>query len=180
MINKQAQKQTKQTKKKSSEYSQKPKDRIIKSFKPAANGLVSQKDTDENPLLKVDLNQDFHLEIGNLLNDPNFFISENYVSFNKDDIASLKDENGNPVKPDDDMMIILRYFEYVIKAKFKVSYILPLLLEGQKTHDIEFSEIIEAIEHRLQLELQLKCPTFETINLIYAKYLYKIRYNNEN
>lgn len=156
----------------------KPKDRIIKSFKPAANGTVSQKDTDENPLLKVDLNKDFHIEIGNFLNDPTIFIDGDYVSFDKGDLASLKDENGDPVKPDDDMMIILRYFEYVIKAKFKVSYILPLLLEGQKTHDIEFSEIIEAIEHRLQLELQLKCPTFETINLLYAKYLYKIRYNH--
>lgn len=159
---------------------EKSKNKIIKSFKPNANGTISSKDTDENPLLKVDLNKDFHIEIGNFLNDPTIFINDEYKSFDKNDLTSLKDSDGNAVQPDDDMLIVLRYFEYVLKAKFKVSYILPLMIEGQKTHDIEFSEIIEAIEHRLQLELQLKCPTFETINLLYAKYLYKIRFNHHN
>lgn len=135
--------------------------------------IVSEKDTEKNPLLHIEQTPLFAIEVGNFLEDANILIHPEFESFDPSDKTTLDSER---LDYNSDMMVILRYFEYVILAKFKVSFIMPLWAEGARTGDMDLFDIILSIQHRLQMELQLRTPTFDDINLLDVHYLYKVRY----
>lgn len=143
------------------------------SSKKGNSKIASEKDTEKNPLLHIEQTPLFAIEVGNFLEDSNILIHPDFESFNPQDKSSL---DSDRLDYNSDMMVILRYFEYVILAQFKVSFIMPLWSEGARTGDMDLFDIIQSIEHRLQMELQLRTPTFDEINLLDIHYLYKVRY----
>lgn len=152
------------------------KSKIVKkkpSVKKGVSKVASEKDTDKNPLLHIASGADFSIEVGNFLEDSGILIYPDYENFTPSDPGSL---DSDRLDTRSDLLIILRYFEYVILAKFKVSFILPLLKEGMRTGDMSLFDIMQSIEHRLQMELQLRTPTFDTINVLDIRTLYKVRY----
>lgn len=149
------------------------KGRVLKTYRPV-NGEVCTNDTQDNPLLTIRDNPNFTIELGNFLDNPCVMIKEGYESFEPSFPDAILDHPN--FSWDAEAMIILRYFEYVIQARFPLTYIKDLWIEGARTGDITFAEIIQGMEHRLTVELQLKVPSFDTINTIDIKYYYKIKY----
>lgn len=152
------------------------KGKVLKTYRPV-NGEVCANDTHDNPLLTIRDNPNFMIELGNFLDNPCVMIKEGYESFEPafpEAILNHPEFNWGA-----EIMIILRYFEYVIQARFPLTYIKDLWLEGTRTGDITFAEIIQGMEHRLTVELQLKVPSFDTINTIDIRYYYKIKYNQK-
>lgn len=141
--------------------------------KKGASKIANEKDTEKNPLLHIEQSPVFAIEVGNFLEDSGILIYPDYESFNPQDKTTL---DATRLDMNSDLMVILRYFEYVIVAKFKVSFIMPLWKEGMRTGDMDLFDIIQSIEHRLQMELQLRTPSFDDINLLDVHYLYKVRY----
>lgn len=135
--------------------------------------ILTEKDTEKNPLLHIEHTSQFSIEVGNFLEDCNILIYPDYEKFEPSDKSTLDAER---LDTQSDLMIILRYFEYVIIAKFKVNFIMPLWIEGQRTGDMDLYDIIESIKHRLEIELQLRTPSFDNINISDIHYLYKVRY----
>lgn len=152
------------------------KKKVVYKKAPSIKGnskIASEKDTENNPLLRIDPASEFIIEVGNFLEDPYILINPGYESFNPQDNSSL---DGDRLDEASEMMVILRYFEYVIIARFPVRFILPLWMDGNKTGDMSLADIIQSIEHRLQMELQLRTPSFDQINTLDIHYLYKIMY----
>ena len=149
------------------------KNKVLKTYRPI-NGETHTNDTDDNPLLTIRDNPNFTIELGNFLDNPCVMIKEGYESFD----PSLPNQiiEDERFTWDAEVMVMLRYFEYIIQARFPMTYIKDMWLEGERTKDITFAEIIQGIEHRLTVELQLKVPTFDTINTIDIRYYYKIKY----
>lgn len=154
------------------EKTSEPKRRILKSSYNVGKE-PSQNDSGDNPLIKINDRDDFSIELGNFLDNPMSLINSEFEPFDPNDTSSL---DQSRIKPESKMLIILRYYEYIIQARFNVSFILPVWSEGTKTGDISFLEIIQSIEHHLQMKLQMKVPTFDEINFFDIKYLYKIKY----
>ena len=150
--------------------SPKLKKKIIKGVQ---NNKILTKDTEENLLINISDNQNFTITLGNILQNPQFIIFEGYENFNPEDKSTL---DASRISADNDVLVILRYFDYIIVGKFKLGYITPMILEGEKTGDIDLQSIVQAIEHRLQIELQLNVPSFEELNILDIHYLHKIKY----
>lgn len=154
----------------------KAKTRTVYRKPPVRKGnskVQNDKDTENNPLLKIENVDKFRIEIGNIFQDQSILINPEYVNFQPSDISTIDSSN---MEPSSEFLVILRYFEYVITARFNAGYILPLWTSGQKTGDISFGEIFDSVDHRLLMELQLKVPSFDEINMLEIKRLYKIKY----
>lgn len=126
------------------------------------------KDSEDNPLLKVDNNSEFTMEFANVLNDPYSIIFSDYENF---DIQS-GNIDANRLNKDSHIVAIMRYYEYVCIGKFKYNYIVPLLSEG----DLNGPEVFQMIQHALRTRLLMNIPTFETILEIEFKFKTKIKY----
>ena len=130
--------------------------------------VVDEKDTKDNPLLKIEDNVLFSIESGNFLNDPTIYTFPGFEA-----IDPQKPESIDLTRLDNnsEFVVILLYYEYLITAKFKFSYIRPLLSAG-----MELSKIIDAINHRLLTELQLNVPSFDTIITLQVETECRIKY----
>lgn len=154
--------------KKTTEKPPKPK------IKKGNSKIQSEKDTEENPLLKIEQTRsEFIIESGNYLNDPYLIIYKDFENFDPMADPPLDADRTDECS---DVKVILIYYEYVIVASFKIRHILPVWIEGNRTSDMSFLDIIKAIEHRLTMELQMRVPSFDDINTLDIKFLYKIRY----
>lgn len=126
------------------------------------------KDSDDNPLLKVDNKSNFEIEFANVLNDPYSIIFSDYENF---DIAT-----GNidieKLNPNSMIIATMRYYEYVCIAKFNYDYILPLLNSGE----MNGAEVFQMIQHALRTKLLMYIPSFDTILEIEFKFKTKIKY----
>jgi hypothetical protein len=145
--------------------------------KKGASKIQSEKDTENNPLLKIESNSIFRIEVGNMFEDQWILINPEYENFDPGDKSTL---DASRLDQSSEFLVILRYYEYVITAKFTLSYIFPLWSNGEKTGDMTFKDIFDAIDHRLLMELQLRTPSFDTINVLEISHLYKIRYITES
>lgn len=125
------------------------------------------KDSDENPLLKVE-NDTFNIEFANVLNDPYAIIFPDYENF---DILT-GNIDGARINRDSQIIAIMRYYEYICIAKFKYDYIIPLLTEG----DLSGSEVFQMIQHALRTRLLMNIPSFDIILEIEFKFTTKIKY----
>ena len=142
-------------------------------FKKGNSKIVSEKDTEKNPLLKIDKSSFFKISAGNMFDDENIMINPGYENFTPDDKTSIDNDRFSQKSV---FLVILRYFEYVITAQFPVSYILPLWKNGESTGDLSFQDIFDAVHHRLLMELQMRVPSFDEINMLEVKIIYKINY----
>jgi len=144
-------------------------------YKKGVSKIQSEKDTENNPLLKIE-NDQFVMEVGNLIENPWVIINEGYENFDPRDKGTLDSERLDMLS---EFLVILRSFEYVITARFKVTYIWPLWSHGEKTGDLSFEDIFNAIQHRLRMELFMRSPNFDEIDLMNIQYIYKIKYVTE-
>lgn len=135
--------------------------------------VLSDKDTTKNPLLHIDPSSAFSISVGNMFDDQTILINPDYVNFNPADKSSLNPETLNQKS---EFLVILRYYEYIVSARFCLSYIYKLWVNGEKTGDITFEEIFSSVEHRLKNELYLRVPSFEDIQILDFKVLHKIKY----
>lgn len=145
------------------------------TYKKGVSKIQSEKDTENNPLLKIENNQ-FVMEVGNLIENPWIIINEGYENFDPKDKGSLDASRLDMLS---EFLVILRSFEYVITARFKVTYIWPLWSHGEKTGDLSFEDLFSAIGHRLRMELFMRSPNFDEIDLMGIQYIYKIKYVTE-
>lgn len=125
------------------------------------------KDSDDNPLLKVD-NDVFSVEFSNILNDPYSIIFPDYENF---DIMT-GDIDVDKINRDSQIIAIMRYYEYVCIARFKYDYIIPLLTKG----DLSGIEVFQMIQHALRTKLLMNIPSFDVILEIEFKFNTKIKY----
>lgn len=130
--------------------------------------IIDEKDTANNPLLKIEDSVLFSIESGNFLNDPTIYTFPGYENIDPSNPSTL---DVSKLDNNSEFVCILLYFEYLITAKFKFSYIRPLLSAG-----MEFPKIIEAINHRLLTELQLNVPSFDTIISIQIENQCRVKY----
>lgn len=74
-----------------------------------------------NPLLHIENKHDFSIETANLLEDPTSLLYPDYEAFD------LKKESDHfdmeRLNLDTEIIIILRYYEYLCTAKFKFCYV---------------------------------------------------------
>lgn len=145
------------------------------SIKKGVSKIQSEKDTENNPLLKIE-NDQFIIEVGNLIENPWIIINEGYENFDPKDKGTLDADRLDMLS---EFLVILRSFEYVITARFKVTYIWPLWSHGERTGDLSFEDIMMSIQHRLKNELFMRSPNFDEIDLMSIQYLYKIKYVTE-
>ena len=111
---------------------------------------------EENPLLKIDNREDFHIESSNLLQDPGRLLFEGYENF---DMKKEKDHfDMGKLSEDSSIIIVLRYYEYICIANFKFRFIIPILQSGLLAKDV-----FDMIKHALRNKLLLNAPTFDTI-----------------
>lgn len=147
------------------------KPRVKDSPQKARKGnrkVIDEKDTANNPLLKIDDSVLFSIESGNFLNDPTIYTFPGFEMFDpqKPETLDLTRLDNNS-----EFVCILLYFEYLITARFKFSYIRPLLSAG-----MELPKIIEAINHRLLTELQLNVPSFDVIITLQVENQCRVKY----
>ena len=121
----------------------------------------------ENPLLYVEDKVNFKITTGNLLQDPGMLIFKGYDVF---DIKKDRDHfDFNKLDPNSQIIITLRYYEYVCIARFEFSYIIPILESG-----LDARETFDIVKHALRNKLFLNAPTFDTIfdiDIVYSGYV---------
>lgn len=124
---------------------------------------------EKNPLLHIENKHDFQIETGNLLEDPSGLIWKDYEGF---DLSKDKDHfDISVLNRDSNIVIILRYYEYICTAKFKFDYILPLLESGLNAKDV-----FEMVKHSLKTRLLVNVPSFDTVFEPEIQYIGKVKY----
>ena len=124
---------------------------------------------DENPLLHVDNTADFSIDTGNLLQDTGLLIFPGYKVY---DLKKDKDQyNTRKISQMSMIIISLRYYEYVCIAKFKFSYIIPILESGLNAKDV-----FDMVKHCLKNKLLTNAPTFDNIYELDIQYNGFIKY----
>lgn len=127
---------------------------------------------DLNPLLHVEDKDGFCITTSNLLMYPDALIYEGYENFNVKDENDIKfdysrfDENT-------EIIIVLRYYEYICTAEMRVDYIMPLLNSG-----LNIKQIFAMVCHCLKNKLLCNVPSFDTVFEPDIIYIGKIRYNS--
>lgn len=132
-----------------------------KKEKPDSN------DPDNNPLLRVDDKMNFKIETGNLLQTPNAL---NFHDFEKFELKKDKDHfEMDKLKKTSEIIIVLRYYEYICTARFSFSYIIPIMESGLVAKDV-----FEMIKHCLRNKLIINAPSFDNIfdiDIVYVGYI---------
>lgn len=128
-----------------------------------------QDDLELNPLLKIENKHDFSIETDNLLEHPDAILYESYLTFDVN--IDKKHFDESLLSLDSEIIIILRYFEYLCTAKFKFSYIYPMLVSGLIAKDV-----FDLIKHALKNRIQINVPSFDKIFEPEIIYIGKIKY----
>lgn len=127
------------------------------------------KDSEDNPLLKMDGTNGYDMYFANILNDPLCVIFNDYQEF--DIFNGLIDVNM--LNKDSQIIAYMRYYEYLCIARFKYEYIKPLLDNG----DMNGVDVFQMIKHSLRTRLLMNIPSFDVI--IEPEFIFKtiIKYN---
>lgn len=123
-----------------------------------------------NPLLHVENKADFMITASNLLEDPAGLIYDGFEPFD------LKQEeikfDYKRFDEDSQIVIMLRYYEYLCTAIIRVDYIIPLLSSGMTG-----KQVFDMVCHCLKNKLLCNVPSFDTIFEPDIQYIGKIKYN---
>lgn len=127
------------------------------------------KDSEDNPLLKMDGTNGYEMYFANILNDPMCTIFNEYQTF--DIFTSNIDVNR--LNKDSQIIAYMRYYEYLCVARFKYNYIKPLLDNGE----MNGIDVFQMIKHSLRTRLLMNIPSFDTI--LEPEFIFKtvIKYN---
>lgn len=129
---------------------------------------IDKDSSEENILLKIDDSMQFSIEFANILNDPysNIFIDYDRFDYENPSLDSSKLDLNS------ELIVTARYYEYLAIARFKCSYITPLLTHGA----MNLKEIFQMIMHALRVRLLMNIPSFDVILEIEFKYNTYIKY----
>lgn len=123
---------------------------------------------DLNPLLHVEDKDGFSISTSNLLMYPDALIYNGYEVINvKDEIKFDMDRFDERAE----IIIILRYYEYICTAVMNVDYILPLLNSG-----MSIKQVFDMVCHCLKNKLLCNVPSFDTVFEPDIQYIGKIKY----
>lgn len=127
------------------------------------------KDSEDNPLLKMDGINGYEMYFANILNDPMCIIFNEYQEF--DIFNGIIDVNR--LNRDSQIIAYMRYYEYLCIARFKYEYIKPLLDNG----NMNGIDVFQMIKHSLRTRLLMNIPSFDVI--IEPEFIFKtvIKYN---
>ena len=127
------------------------------------------KDSEDNPLLKMDGVNGYEMYFANILNDPMCIIFNEYQEF--DIFNGIIDVNR--LNRDSQIIAYMRYYEYLCIARFKYEYIKPLLDNG----NMNGIDVFQMIKHSLRTRLLMNIPSFDVI--IEPEFIFKtvIKYN---
>lgn len=85
-----------------------------------------ENDSLDSPFLYVAANAGFNIQKSNLLNDPGFLIMPGYENF---DLDKAQFDNSK-IQETTNIIVVLRYYEYLCTASFDISYIIPMMQSG--------------------------------------------------
>jgi hypothetical protein len=141
-----------------------------KKAKPIKGNKKEKPDSnnpENNPLLHVDDKINFKIETGNLLQTPEALI---FNDFDRFDLKKDKDHfDMEKLKKSSEIIIVLRYYEYICTARFGFSYIIPIMESGLVVKDV-----FEMIKHCLRNKLIINAPSFDNIydlDIVYNGYI---------
>jgi hypothetical protein len=130
---------------------------------------------DLNPLLHVENKDGFSITTSNLLMYPDALIYDGYENFN----VKVKEDNDirfdyTRFDENTEIIIVLRYYEYICTAEMRVDYIMPLLNSG-----LNIKQIFAMVCHCLKNKLLCNVPSFDTVFEPDIIYIGKIKYNQK-
>lgn len=126
---------------------------------------------EKNPLLHVENKHGFSIETDNLLERSDALIYNGYLNF---DLSKDSDHfDLDQLNLDSQIIIILRYFEYLCIAKFTFEYVKPILQSG-----LNMKDVFQMMKHCLKNRLLLNVPSFETVFEPDIQYIGKVKYFN--
>lgn len=141
-------------------------------LKGQVKGKPDNDNPENNPLLHIENKHDFSIETANLLEDPDALIYKDFVSF---DLNKDKDHfDISQINNDSEIVVVLRYFEYLCTAKFRFSYVKPILMSG-----FVMKDVFDMIKHSLKNRLLINVPSFDTVFEPEIQYIGKIKYIDE-
>ena len=128
-----------------------------------------------NPLLHVENKHGFSMDTDNLLESPDALIYNGYENFEITTDLNTHQKtvtlDSGRLQDDTEIVVILRYYEYLCTAKMRFWYIMPMLQSGMLARDV-----FAMVEHSLKNKLLINVPSFETVFEPDIKYLYKVKY----
>ena len=108
-----------------------------------------------------------------ILQDPGILLYDGFQPFDLSKDAGHFDVDQ--LNEDSEIVIILKYFEYICTADFRFCYIKPILLSG-----FNMKDVFDMIKHSLKNKLQLNVPSFDTIFEPEIQYFGKVKYIDPN
>lgn len=143
-----------------------------KKTKPVKGQAKSKPDTDDpekNPLLHIENKHDFKIETNNFLEDPSALVYDGFEPF---DITKEKDWfDVSQLNNDSEIIVILRYFEYLCVARFRFCYVRPILESG-----FTMKDVFGMMRHTLKNKLLMNVPSFDQVYEPEFQYLGKVKY----
>jgi len=140
-----------------------------KPVKGQAKGKPDNDNPEKNPLLHIENKHNFNIETDNLLENPTALIYDKYENF---DLSKEVDHfDTDKLNLDSEIVVILRYFEYLCTAKFTFAYVMPTLQSG-----LIMKDVFNMIKHCLKNRLLINVPTFETVFEPDIQYMGKVKY----
>lgn len=125
---------------------------------------------EKNPLLHIENKHGFSIETDNLLEASDALI---YLGFDNFDLSKEQDHfDLDRLNLDSEIIVILRYFEYLCIAKFTFEYVKPMLQSG-----LIMKDVFQMMKHCLKNRLLLNVPSFETVFEPDIQYIGKVKYN---
>ena len=117
----------------------------------------ADKENLDNPLLNISNKQGFEIICGNLLENNKMLIFENYKKIDiKKENSHFEIDKIN--KNTTNIIVCIRYFEYVALAKFDIDYIIPIL-----ESELNMKESFDMVKHSLKNKLMMLAPNWENI-----------------
>lgn len=126
---------------------------------------------EKNPLLHVENKHGFSIETDNLLENSDALIYNGYLNF--DLLKDCDHFDLDQLNLDSEIIVILRYFEYLCVAKFAFEYVKPILQSG-----LNMKDVFQMMKHCLKNRLLLNVPSFETVFEPDIQYIGKVKYFN--
>lgn len=143
-----------------------------KKVKAPKGQLKTRPDTDDpdkNPLLHVENKHDFKIETANLLENPDILMYDGFETF---DLTKDKDHfDLDQINNDTEIIVVLRYFEYICTADFRFCYIKPILASG-----FIMKDVFDMMKHSLKNKLMINVPSFDTVFEPEIQYIGKVKY----
>lgn len=124
---------------------------------------------EKNPLLHIENKHGFSIETNNLLENSDALIYDDFSNF---DLTKESDHfDVEQLNLDSQIIVILRYYEYLCTAKFSFEYVMPMLQSG-----LIMKDVFQMVKHCLKNRLLLNVPSFETVFEPDIQYMGKIKY----